>query len=111
MQTLRSLSKRCFIARLTLVGFSAALSGQASMLYFLTGRPLLPPLKLPTISLPKFSGNLQEFMHFHVTFLALIINNDALTDIQRYYYLLSSLSGEPHSLIERICLLLMTTFM
>jgi hypothetical protein len=59
-------------------------------------------VKLPTISLPKFSGALQDFMHFYDTFVALIINNDALTDIQRYYYLLSCLSGEPHQLIENL---------
>jgi hypothetical protein len=58
-------------------------------------------VKLP-ISLPKFSGALQDFMHFYDTFVALIISNDALTDIQRYYYLLSCLSGEPHHLIENL---------
>ncbi|PNF15444.1 hypothetical protein B7P43_G18117 [Cryptotermes secundus] len=52
-------------------------------------------VKLPTISLSKFSGASQDFMHFYDTFVALIISNDALTDIQRYYYLLSCLSGEP----------------
>jgi hypothetical protein len=59
-------------------------------------------VKLPTISLPKFSSALQDFMHFYDTFVALIISNDALTDIQRYYYLLSCLSGEPHHLIENL---------
>ncbi|PNF21252.1 hypothetical protein B7P43_G02132 [Cryptotermes secundus] len=59
-------------------------------------------VKLPTIFLPKFSGALQDFMHFYDTFIALIISNDALTDIQRYYYLLSCLSGEPHHLIENL---------
>ncbi|PNF13605.1 hypothetical protein B7P43_G17664 [Cryptotermes secundus] len=41
-------------------------------------------------------------MHFYDTFVALIISNDVLTDIQKYYYLLSCLSGEPHHLIENL---------
>ncbi|PNF27380.1 hypothetical protein B7P43_G18312 [Cryptotermes secundus] len=59
-------------------------------------------VKLPMISLPKLSGASQDFMHFYDTFVALIISNDALTDIQRYYYLLSCLSGEPHHLTENL---------
>jgi hypothetical protein len=59
-------------------------------------------VRLPTMSLPKFSGELQDFMHFYDTFVALIISNDSLTDIQRYYYLLSCLLAEPHHHIENL---------
>jgi hypothetical protein len=40
-------------------------------------------VNLPTISLPKFSGALQDFMHFYKQFVALFISNDEPTDIQR----------------------------
>jgi hypothetical protein len=50
-------------------------------------------VKLPTISLHKFSGALQDFMHFYDTFVDLIISNDALRDIQRYYYFFSQFAS------------------
>ncbi|XP_047104446.1 uncharacterized protein LOC124728841 [Schistocerca piceifrons] len=59
-------------------------------------------IKLPAISLPKFNGNLAEFMHFLDTFKALLISNEALTDVQRYYYLLSCVSGASRKLVENL---------
>jgi len=59
-------------------------------------------LKLPTIKLPVFSNNVAEFRHFFDTFNSLVVNNDSLDNIQRYYYLLSVVSGEAHKLIENL---------
>jgi hypothetical protein len=56
-------------------------------------------LKLPTIKLPIFTNNVVEFRHFFDTFNSLVVNNDSLDNIQRYYYLLSVVSGEAHKLI------------
>ncbi|XP_049782344.1 uncharacterized protein LOC126183996 [Schistocerca cancellata] len=59
-------------------------------------------IKLPAISLPKFNGNIAEFMHSLDTFKALVISNEALTDVQRYYYLLSCVSGAPRKMVENL---------
>lgn len=59
-------------------------------------------IKLPTIRLPSFSGDVTQFRHFHDTFVSLIVNNESLDNIQRFHYLLSSLSGEAHSIIANI---------
>jgi diphosphomevalonate decarboxylase len=58
--------------------------------------------KLPTITLPTFSGKVCEWQHFHDTFQALIVDNKQLFDIQRYHYLISSLQGEAKSLIQNL---------
>ena len=45
------------------------------------GNCLVPKIKLPTIEIPKFRGQITEFKHFHDTFNSLIISNQALDDI------------------------------
>ena len=42
------------------------------------GNCLAPKIKLTTIEIPKFGGQITEFKHFHDTFNSLIINNQAL---------------------------------
>lgn len=42
-------------------------------------------IKLPTIKIPTFSGNVIHFRHFHDTFNSLIIANQSLDNIQRYH--------------------------
>jgi hypothetical protein len=51
---------------------------------------------LPTIEIPKFRGQITEFRHFYDTFSSLIINNQALDDVQKFHYLLSSVTNEAH---------------
>lgn len=51
--------------------------------------PQLPPL----IQLPPFSGNHNEWEPFRDRFTALIINNKALNDFSRMYFLTSCLNG------------------
>jgi hypothetical protein len=41
------------------------------------GNCLAPKIKLPTIEIPKFEGQVTEFKHFYDTFNSFIINNRA----------------------------------
>ena len=59
-------------------------------------------VKLPTIEIPKFGGQITEFKHFYDTFSSLIINNQVLDDVQKFHYLLSSVINEPHQLIQNL---------
>lgn len=58
--------------------------------------------KLPTISIPDFNGDYKEWYNFFDTFNALIESNNALTDIQRFYYLKTALKDEAKQLIESL---------
>ncbi|XP_071579802.1 uncharacterized protein [Temnothorax nylanderi] len=51
-------------------------------------------VKLPTLKLPEFSGNYNEWLLFKDAFKSLIHDNTALTEIQKFQYLRSSLTGE-----------------
>ncbi|GBM20086.1 hypothetical protein AVEN_268410-1 [Araneus ventricosus] len=55
-------------------------------------------IKLPSISLPKFSGQYVEWLSFKSQFVALIDNNKQLSDSQKLYYLQSSLTGSAKQL-------------
>jgi len=59
-------------------------------------------LRLPPIKLPVFNNKPTELKHFFDTFNSLLLNNETLDNIQRYYYLLSVMSGEAHELIENL---------
>ncbi|XP_062713374.1 uncharacterized protein LOC134290289 [Aedes albopictus] len=68
-----------------------------------TGAPsTLKGLKLPTISLPEFSGDYKDWLAFHDTFLALIHTNTDVADIQKFHYLRAAIKGEAAQLIESI---------
>jgi len=57
------------------------------------GNCLAPKIKLPTIEIPKFGGQITEFKHFYDTFSSLIISNQALDDVKKFHYLLSSVKN------------------
>ena len=61
---------------------------------------LIPSVKFPSINLPVFSGNYDEFMSFFDSFKALIHDNPSLSDIERFYYLRSALKGEAAQVIS-----------
>jgi hypothetical protein len=61
---------------------------------------LAPKIKLPTIKLPKFGGQITEFKNFHDTLNSLIINNQMLDDVHKFHYLLYSVTNEAHQLIQ-----------
>jgi len=66
------------------------------------GNCVAPKIKLPTIEIPKFGGQITDFKHFYDTFNSLIINNQALDDVQKFHYLLSSVTNEAHQLIQNL---------
>ncbi|XP_060879186.1 uncharacterized protein LOC132951391 [Metopolophium dirhodum] len=61
---------------------------------------VLSTVKLSSLSVPKFTGNLQEWASFYDIFSALIDNNTSLTAIEKFFYLRESLSGEALSSIK-----------
>lgn len=64
------------------------------------GTPPISSVQFPKINLPIFSGNFEEFMTFNDSFNALIHVNPALTDIERFHYLRSSLKGDAAQIIS-----------
>ncbi|XP_072400226.1 uncharacterized protein [Diabrotica undecimpunctata] len=59
-------------------------------------------VKLPEINIPQFSGKLSEWNSFYELFVALIVENVELSNVQRFMYLKSYLKGEPARLIENL---------
>ncbi|XP_050514991.1 uncharacterized protein LOC126890179 [Diabrotica virgifera virgifera] len=59
-------------------------------------------VKLPPISLCTFNGHYDSWLEYKDCFLALVHNNASLTDIQRFYYLRSSLEAGPQQIIKSI---------
>lgn len=59
-------------------------------------------VRLPKITLLIFSGAYNEWMSCHNTFKSLIHTNDTLSNIQRFHYLKSALTGEAADVIEAL---------
>lgn len=57
-------------------------------------------IKLPTIELPSFDGDLSKWMSFKDTFEALIHNDNGLSDVQKLCYMRSSLKGDALKTIQ-----------
>ncbi|XP_050535052.1 uncharacterized protein LOC126902074 [Daktulosphaira vitifoliae] len=57
-------------------------------------------MRLPAIDLPKFSGDLRDWPDFINTFNALFHDNLKITDVQRFHYLKSSLTGTASDVIK-----------
>ncbi|XP_065079351.1 uncharacterized protein LOC135702245 [Ochlerotatus camptorhynchus] len=62
----------------------------------------LSGIKLPTITLPEFDGDYNQWLAFHDTFVALIHANPEVHDIQKLHYLRAALKGEAAQLVESI---------
>ncbi|KAJ0172949.1 hypothetical protein K1T71_011125 [Dendrolimus kikuchii] len=60
------------------------------------------PVKLPTIQLPKFNGNYNNWLEFRDTFTSLIHHNDEIDDINKFHYLRASLEGSAAVVIQSI---------
>jgi len=52
--------------------------------------------------MPRLGVHITEFNHFHETFNSLIINNQAQDNVQKFHYLLSSVTSEVHQLIQNL---------
>lgn len=57
-------------------------------------------IHLPKISIPKFTGNYEDWYPFYNTFESMIHLNPKLTNIQRFHYLISSLEADAAHVIE-----------
>ncbi|XP_055523111.1 uncharacterized protein LOC129717274 [Wyeomyia smithii] len=58
--------------------------------------------KLPDIQLPELSGNIVKWFSFYDTFNSLVNINQDLSDVQKFFYLKSTLRGEALQLIDKI---------
>ncbi|XP_072384596.1 uncharacterized protein [Diabrotica undecimpunctata] len=59
-------------------------------------------IKLPTIEMPKFNGDFERWMDFRDSFDSLIIKNSNLSEIQKFHYLKSSISGNAATVISSL---------
>jgi len=85
---------------------SAILSQQTEILNrvaMTAGQPNLDTrIKLPTIKLPRFDGKIEERKHFCDSFCSIIHDKVHLSDIEKFQYLMSSISGNAAKIIESI---------
>ncbi|XP_076392699.1 uncharacterized protein LOC143265299 [Megachile rotundata] len=56
--------------------------------------------RLPVIKLPTFNGDFGQWIRFRDTFTSLVHNCEKLTDIDRFNYLVSALSGPAARILE-----------
>ncbi|KAF2886379.1 hypothetical protein ILUMI_19794, partial [Ignelater luminosus] len=61
-------------------------------------------VKLPTINLPNFNGNPEEWLNFRDLFINLIHENEALTDVHKLHYLRASLTGKAAETIKSLAI-------
>ncbi|XP_055589657.1 uncharacterized protein LOC129741871 [Uranotaenia lowii] len=59
-------------------------------------------VRLPDVKLPVFSGSIDSWLNFHDLFVSLVHSSHELSNIQKFYYLRFSLSGEALKLIQTI---------
>ncbi|XP_058456813.1 uncharacterized protein LOC131434176 [Malaya genurostris] len=61
-----------------------------------------PHVRLPQITLPKFSGNMDEWISFRDLYTSLIHWQTELPDVEKLHYLRSQLQGEALAVIEAL---------
>lgn len=59
-------------------------------------------VKLPTIDVPTFDGDLTKWKSFEDAFNALIDQNDAINDVLKLYYLRGASTGEALDMVESL---------
>ncbi|KAK5975098.1 hypothetical protein GCK32_022688 [Trichostrongylus colubriformis] len=57
--------------------------------------------RLPTIPIPTFGGKIWEFDNFWTLFRENVNNQNSLTNLQKFNYLLTALQGEARELVRR----------
>ena len=66
-------------------------------------QPIAPTGKqLPRIDLPKFSGNSTDWAEFRDLFISMVTSNNSLTNVERLYYLKTSMMGDASELLKHI---------
>jgi len=63
---------------------------------------LRSPIKLPTIALPTFDGDTCSWLQYIDTFETLIVKNIALSNVQKFHYLVASLKLQAKDLISNL---------
>ncbi|XP_058816984.1 uncharacterized protein LOC131680281 [Topomyia yanbarensis] len=64
--------------------------------------PSASQVRLPDVKLPVFNGNLDTWLNFHDLFVSLVHSSVELSNIQKFYYLRSTLLGDALKLIQTI---------
>ncbi|XP_065075285.1 uncharacterized protein LOC135699031 [Ochlerotatus camptorhynchus] len=64
--------------------------------------PSTSQVRLPDVKLPVFDGKLENWLNFHDLFVSLVHSSVGLSNIQKFYYLRSSLSNAALQLIQTI---------
>ena len=59
-------------------------------------------IQLPTIQLPSFDGNYNDWVKFRDTFVYFIHRNDSPSDIQKFHYLSGALRGPAARIIQAL---------
>lgn len=59
-------------------------------------------IKLPTIKLSRFDGKIEEWKCFSDSFRSIIHGKQQLSDIEKFQYLISAISGDAAKIIESI---------
>lgn len=59
-------------------------------------------VRLPDVKLPVFDGKLENWLNFHDLYISLVHSATGLSNIQKFYYLRSSLSSAALQLIQTI---------
>ncbi|XP_072381169.1 uncharacterized protein [Diabrotica undecimpunctata] len=61
-----------------------------------------PSVRLPKLNIPTFSGNFRDWPSFFDLFNSLIHHNHDLSDVEKFRFLITSISQEPLALIKGI---------
>lgn len=65
---------------------------------------LVPKVQLPRITLPRFSGDIEEWLAFRDLYVALVHSSAELPTIENYHYLRSQLDGQALNVISSLLL-------
>ncbi|XP_014288249.1 uncharacterized protein [Halyomorpha halys] len=57
--------------------------------------------QLPRIPIPTFCGDILKWSHFYDTFTSLVHDEPALSNIEKFHYLIGALKGEAAAIISR----------
>ncbi|XP_008180484.1 uncharacterized protein LOC103308595 [Acyrthosiphon pisum] len=74
--------------------FNDEANGHASL------QPVQSAIKLAAIEIPRFTGVYTEWAAFYDIYMALIHDNKLMSDIQKFFYLRSCLSGDAKKVID-----------
>ena len=93
-----------FIAtKVKILGILKCRGGSASMdvtQFNASVAPAVHSSRLPSIKLPKFDGKYAEYERFITAFNNLVHENHSITDVDKFNYLLNSLSGPALAVVE-----------